>query len=190
MRIGVLAVQGAVSEHIEILGKCGARGVPVKRKEDFKELQGLIIPGGESTTIGRLINTFKLDREIIKMAREGRPVYGTCAGMILMAAEIEGEKPHLKLMDISVLRNAYGRQSESFEADLRVSLWEDKPFKGVFIRAPLVVRAGPDVEILSRFEGKITAVRQGNLLATSFHPELTEDERFHRLLMETAAGKT
>ncbi len=189
MKIGVLAVQGAVSEHIVILKKCGVEGVPVKRKEDFSALDALIIPGGESTTMGRLVKKFNLDKKIIKMAQEGKPVYGTCAGMVLMAAEIEGEHPHLKLIDICVLRNAFGRQNESFETDLTVSLWGDKPFRGVFIRSPIVVRAGPSVEILSFFEDKIAAVRQGNLLATSFHPELTEDERFHRLLID-AAGKT
>ncbi|PKM83969.1 MAG: pyridoxal 5'-phosphate synthase glutaminase subunit PdxT [Firmicutes bacterium HGW-Firmicutes-13] len=183
MKIGVLAVQGAVLEHIDMLKKCGVEAVPVKREEDISAVDALIIPGGESTTIGRLVKKFNLGMHIKKMVDEGKPVYGTCAGMILLAEEIEGEEPHLKLMNIKVLRNAFGRQRESFEADLDVPLLGDKFFPGVFIRAPYVLSAGPEVEVLSSFQDKIVAARQGNILVSAFHPELTDDDRFHRLLI-------
>ena len=186
MKVGVLAVQGAVSEHIKMLEKCGVEGVPVKKAQDLSRLDALIIPGGESTTIGRLIKNFGLDRQIIKMAEEGKPVYGTCAGMIILAGEIEGEEPHLGLMNLRVFRNAFGRQKESFEAELEVPFLGTDPFPAVFIRAPFVTWAGPEVEVLCRFQDSIVAARQGNLLVTSFHPELTEDDRFHRLLIAMA----
>ena len=186
MKVGVLAVQGAVSEHIKMLEKCGVEGVPVKKDQALSQLDALIIPGGESTTIGRLIKKSGLDRQIIKMAEEGKPVYGTCAGMIILAGEIEGEEPHLGLMNLRVFRNAFGRQKESFEAELEVPFLGIDPFPAVFIRAPYVTWTGPEVEVLCRFQDSIVAARQGNLLVTSFHPELTEDDRFHRLLIAMA----
>ncbi|UNC90632.1 pyridoxal 5'-phosphate synthase glutaminase subunit PdxT [Candidatus Contubernalis alkaliaceticus] len=186
MRVGVLAVQGAVSEHINMLEKCGVEGVSVKRQDDLSNLDALIIPGGESTTIGRLVRNFGLDKDIIKMAEEGTPIYGTCAGMILLAGEIEGENPHLGLMNLRVVRNAFGRQKDSFEADLNVPDLGDEPFTAVFIRAPYVSWTGPEVEVLCRFQDNVVAARQGNLLVTSFHPELTQDERFHRYLIAMA----
>ena len=186
MKAGVLAVQGAVTEHIKMLEKCGAQGVPVKRAQDFSGLEALIIPGGESTTIGKLIRKFGLDRPINEMAAEGKPIYGTCAGLVLLAEEIEGEDPYLGLMNLRVLRNAFGRQRESFEAALEVPILGEEPFTAVFIRAPYINFAGPEVEVLCRFQDRIVAARQGNLLVTSFHPELTEDDRFHRLLLEMA----
>lgn len=186
MKVGVLAVQGAVSEHINMLEKCGVEGVSVKKAEDLSGLEALILPGGESTTIGRLVKKFGMDKQIIKMAEEGKPIYGTCAGMILLAGQIEGEEPHLGLMNLRVIRNAFGRQKESFEADLEVSFIGEEPFPAVFIRAPYVSWTGPEVEVLCRFQDNIVAARQGNLLVTSFHPELTEDDRFHRLLIAMA----
>lgn len=190
MKAGVLAVQGAVTEHIKMLQKCGVQGVPVKRARDFSGLDALIIPGGESTTIGKLIRKFGLDRPIVQMAGEGKPIFGTCAGLVLMADEIEGEAPHLGLMNIRVHRNAFGRQKESFEADLEVPFLGEEPFTAVFIRAPYITWAGPEVEVLCRFQDSIVAARQGNLLVTSFHPELTEDNRFHRLLLEMARNSS
>ncbi len=184
MKVGVLNIQGAVSEHIDLLEKCGVEGVPVKKKGELAGIEGLIIPGGESTTIGRLIREFQLDREIIEFHKKDKPIWGTCAGLVLIAREIEGESPHLGLMDIRVRRNAFGRQRESFEGELFIHGLGEEPFTGVFIRAPYVTRTGPEVEILSSFQEKVVGVRERNLLATSFHPELTEDLRFHKFFLK------
>lgn len=186
MKIGVLALQGAVSEHLDMIRNCGVECLPVKRPGEIPGLDALVIPGGESTTIGRLLQGHGLAREVRELAREGRPLYGTCAGMVLLAAEIEGEVPHLSLLDIKVRRNAFGRQRESFEGSVHIPLLGEVPFPGVFIRAPYVTRAGPGVEVLGHCRGKIVAVKQGNILATAFHPELTGDQRFHRLLIDLA----
>lgn len=176
----MLDVQGAVSEHVESVRAVGCEPVPVKRPEDLDKAEALIIPGGESTTIGRLIRRYGLFGPIRERAETGMPVFGTCAGMILLAKRIEGEEePHLGLMDVTVNRNSFGRQRESFEADVEVKEWRGAPFPGVFIRAPHISFAGPGVDVLAIYEGRIVAARQGRLLATSFHPELSGDVRLH-----------
>ncbi len=187
MRVGVLAAQGAFIEHEKMLRLLGVETVEVRLPEHLEELDGLVIPGGESTTIGQIAREWGLWDPIIAFAHSGRPVWGTCAGMILMAREALGGapgQPLLGLMDVVVRRNAFGRQVDSFEADLEVDVLGEEPFHAVFIRAPLVERVGEGVEILARLDdGTVVAVRQGNLLATAFHPELTGDERFHRYFM-------
>ncbi len=182
MKIGVLSVQGAVSEHIRHLERCSVEAVAVKNQESLNETSGLIIPGGESTTIGKLIETFGLADLIRKRNRQGSlAVFGTCAGMVLIAREIlDGiaGQPKLDLMDISVQRNAFGRQKESFETDLDFKSF-NFPLTAVFIRAPIIEVASPEVETLAEMPEGIVAARQDNLLATSFHPELTDDLRVH-----------
>jgi pyridoxal 5'-phosphate synthase pdxT subunit len=185
-RIGVLAVQGAVREHVEAIREIGAEPVEVRLPGDFEGLDALILPGGESTTMRRLIDRYDLREPILALAGRGAPLLGTCAGMILLAERLsDGEEPILGLLDIEVQRNAYGRQLDSYEADLEVPALGDEPLHGVFIRAPVVVDAGPGVEVLARdTQGRPIAVRQGRVLATAFHPELTHDRRLHRLLLE------
>jgi 5'-phosphate synthase pdxT subunit len=185
-RIGVLALQGAVREHVEAIRDVGGEPVLVRLPADFDNLDALILPGGESTTMRRLIDRYGLREPILAMARAGAPMLGTCAGMILLAGRLsDGEEPILGLLDVSVERNAYGRQLDSFEADLDVPALGEQPLHGVFIRAPVVDEVGPGVEVLARDpNGRPIAVRQGRVLATAFHPELTDDRRLHRLLME------
>lgn len=193
-RIGVLALQGSFIEHIAILERLGVEPPAVKLPKDLVGLDGLIIPGGESTTIGKLAATYRLKDEIKRLGEDGLPVWGTCAGMIMLAREIEAAtQPHLGLMDIEVSRNAFGRQVESFEADLAIPVLESvsseeekgKGFRAVFIRAPSIKRVGEGVEVLATLdEGVIVAAQQRNLLATAFHPELTEDTRFHRYFLK------
>ncbi|NQX49737.1 pyridoxal 5'-phosphate synthase glutaminase subunit PdxT [Paenibacillus tritici] len=180
MRIGVLALQGAVTEHIVSIEKTGAQGMPIKRIEELNEVEGLIIPGGESTTIGKLMRKYGFIEAIREFAGQGKPVFGTCAGMIVLAKQIAGGEPgHLELMDITVARNAFGRQRESFECDLEVKGIAE-PVRAVFIRAPLIQGVGPDVEVLTLYNDEIVTARQGNLLVCSFHPELTDDYRLHQ----------
>ncbi|WP_410512997.1 pyridoxal 5'-phosphate synthase glutaminase subunit PdxT [Paenibacillus sp. BR2-3] len=180
MRIGVLALQGAVTEHIVSIGKTGAEGLPIKRVEQLEEVEGLIIPGGESTTIGKLMRKYGFIEAIRDFSGQGKPIFGTCAGMIVLAKEIAGGEPgHLELMDITVARNAFGRQRESFECDLDVKGIEE-PVRAVFIRAPLINEVGPEVEVLSIYKDEIVTARQGNLLVSSYHPELTDDYRLHQ----------
>lgn len=183
-RIGVLAVQGAVREHCEAIRGAGAEPVEVRLPRDLDDVDALILPGGESTAMRRLIDHAGLREPILDVARAGHPVLGTCAGMILLATDIaDGDEPHLALLDITVRRNAFGRQIDSFETDLDVPALGDAPMHAVFIRAPVVEHAGPGVEVLAADDlGRAVAVRQGHLLATAFHPELTPDRRFHRLL--------
>lgn len=179
IRAGVLALQGAVEEHLRALRRAGAEAVAVKRVEQLDGLHGLIIPGGESTTIGRLMRRYGFIEAIRRFAADGKPVFGTCAGLIVMAERIEGgEETHLGLMDVTVARNAFGRQRESFETDLDVE-GLDRPLRAVFIRAPLIKEAGSGVKVLSMYKGEIVAARQGRLLACSFHPELTDDSALH-----------
>jgi 5'-phosphate synthase pdxT subunit len=188
-RIGILAVQGDVREHARALLEVGAEPVEVRLPRDLVGLDGLILPGGESTTMRRLIDLYGLREPIVALATGGAPVYGTCAGMILLANRIaDGEEPVLRLLDITVQRNAYGRQLDSFEADIAVPTLGEAPMHGVFIRAPVVSEVGPDVEVLARDpDGRPIAVRQGRVLATAFHPELTPDRRLHRLLLQMIA---
>ncbi len=179
-RIGVLACQGAFVEHVQALRRLDVEAREVRLPQDLEGLDGLIIPGGESTTIGKLMVRDNLMEPVKEKIREGFPVWGTCAGMILLAKDIGGhEQPLIGAMDIKVRRNAFGRQVDSFEADLEMPAL-GKPFHAVFIRAPLVEQVGEGVEVLARLEdGGIVAVEQRNLLASAFHPELTEDLRFH-----------
>ncbi|MEI2395840.1 MULTISPECIES: pyridoxal 5'-phosphate synthase glutaminase subunit PdxT [Paenibacillus] len=180
MRIGVLALQGAVTEHIVSIEKTGAQGLPIKRVEQLEEVEGLIIPGGESTTIGKLMRKYGFIEAIREFAGQGKPIFGTCAGMIVLAKHIAGGEPgHLELMDITVARNAFGRQRESFECDLEVKGIAE-PVRAVFIRAPLINEVGPDVDVLTIYKDEIVTARQGNLLVSSFHPELTDDYRLHQ----------
>ncbi len=183
MKIGVLSVQGAVSEHIGHLENCDAEAIAVKNRESLNNVSGLIIPGGESTTIGKLIELFGLAEMIRERSRQGNlAVFGTCAGMILIAGSVTDGirgQPKLGLMDIQVRRNAFGRQKESFETDLDFRTF-NSPLTAVFIRAPIIEDTGAGVEVLAELPEGIVAARQGNLLATSFHPELTDDLRVHR----------
>lgn len=188
MKIGVLALQGAFIEHEKALQRLGAETRQVRLPGDLDGLHGLIIPGGESTTIGKLAVQYGLMEPMRALAHNGRPVWGTCAGMIFMAKEAGRDQPLLGLMDVTVRRNAFGRQVDSFEADLDVKGIEGaRPFHAIFIRAPLIDSVGRGVEVLSRVERNggpaIVAVRQGKLLATSFHPELSGDDRIHRFFL-------
>lgn len=177
MRIGVLALQGAVREHLHSIEKCGAEAVAVKWPKELEGLDGLILPGGESTTMRRLIDRYGLMEPLREFAASGKPMFGTCAGLILLASEVVGaSKPHLGVMDVVVERNSFGRQIDSFEADLQVA-GLDSPFNAVFIRAPHIVSAGPSAEVLCEHNGKIVMARSGQFLGCSFHPELTDDHR-------------
>ena len=190
MQIGILALQGAFIEHQKALHRLDVDAVQVRLPDHLASIEGLIIPGCESTTIARMARRWCLLEPIETMARSGRPLWGTCAGMILLAREVTdavADQPRLALMDITVRRNAFGRQVDSFEADLDVQELGEAPFHGVFIRAPLIERVGPEVEVMARLDdGTVVAAQQGNLLATAFHPELTVDDRFHRHFVDLA----
>lgn len=183
-RVGILAVQGDVAEHAAALREVGAEPVAVRLPRDLAGVEALILPGGESTAMRRLIDAYGLAEPIMGLAASGAPMWGTCAGMILLARRIaDGDEPILPLLDIEVRRNAYGRQLDSFEADLDVPALGPEPLHAVFIRAPVVTDVGPGVEVLATDPmGRTVAVREGRLLATAFHPELTGDRRFHRAL--------
>lgn len=184
-RIGIMALQGAFLEHAKVFQRLGNETVEVRLPEDLKGINGLVIPGGESTTMSLLVDTFRLREPIAEMARAGLPIWGTCAGMIMLAkGVIDPLVRSLELMDLRVQRNAFGRQVDSFEAELPVPILGDPPFHAVFIRAPVVEGAAAEVELLARLpDGRIVAARQGNWLATAFHPELTDDPRFHKLFL-------
>lgn len=168
-----------------MLELCGVQPVAVKRREELERLQGLIIPGGESTAIGKLMVKYGFVETIKDLALRGLPIYGTCAGLILLASHlIEGEQPLLELMDIEANRNAFGRQVDSFESELEIPALGDEPFPGVFIRAPWIVQAGPTVKVLSRYRDKIIMAQEGGLLVTAFHPELTSDLRIHKYFVD------
>jgi pyridoxal 5'-phosphate synthase pdxT subunit len=189
MRIGVLAAQGDVSEHRSILRRLGVEETEVRLARELEGLDGLIIPGGESTTIGKLMARYGLDRAIPDRVGEGMAVYGTCAGMILLARSVSGgEPPLLRLMDISVTRNAYGRQVDSFEADLDIAVLGPVPLRGVFIRAPVIDEVGRNVEVLASLNGHSILAREGRLLVSSFHPELAPDDRVHRYFTEVISS--
>ncbi len=186
MRIGVLALQGDFREHITMLRDVGAEAVEVRLPADLDDLDGLIIPGGESTTIGKLASLYGL-MDPLRTFAAAKPVWGTCAGMIFLARDIGRDQPLLGVMDITVERNAFGRQVDSFEADLDVD-GLDEPFRAVFIRAPRLVAAANGVQILARLaDGTAVAAREGHWLATSFHPELTGDTRLHKLFLRMVA---
>jgi len=202
VKIGILGLQGAISEHIEATSKAlkelGVDGeaIVVKRPSQLEEVEGLIVPGGESTVIGRLASLGGLFEKIRMAAQAGMPILGTCAGMIFLAKEVydakigKTDQPTLGLMDIRVVRNVFGRQRESFEVDLEIPFLGEKPYRAVFIRAPAVDKLlSSQVEVLAKYEDKIVAVKQGNMLATAFHPELTDDLRLHKKFIELACQK-
>ncbi|MGG4105943.1 pyridoxal 5'-phosphate synthase glutaminase subunit PdxT [Paenibacillus sp. FSL W8-0187] len=190
MKVGVLALQGAVAEHIRSITLAGAEGVPIKKVEQLDCIDGLIIPGGESTTIGKLMRKYDFMDAIRQFSAQGKPIFGTCAGLIVLAERIQGdEEAHLKLMDITVARNAFGRQRESFETDLPVKGIEE-PVRAVFIRAPLILEVGAGVEVLSTYKDEIVTARQGHLLAASYHPELTDDYRLHQYFVEMVRSQS
>jgi len=192
MKVGVLALQGAFVEHEKVLRRLGVEAREVRLPKDLDGLDGLIIPGGESTTMGKLAVQYGLIDPLRQMARAGRPLWGTCAGMIFMAKDVGRDQPLLGLMDVTVKRNAFGRQVDSFEADLDVKdIAGSRPFHAIFIRAPLIESVGEGVEVMSRIdrddESAIVAARQGRLLATSFHPELSGDDRIHEFFLKLVA---
>ncbi|MFM9376156.1 pyridoxal 5'-phosphate synthase glutaminase subunit PdxT [Gordonia sp. VNK21] len=194
--VGVLALQGDVREHLAALEAAGAHAVPVRRRSELEAVDGLVIPGGESTTMSRLLGVFDLYEPLVARLREGLPAYGSCAGMIMLASEILDTRPdarHLDALDVTVRRNAFGRQVDSFETDLDFTGITDRPgadpLHAVFIRAPWIERAGPGVQVLATVPGgpaagRIVAVREGNVLATSFHPEVTGDLRVHQYFVD------
>lgn len=182
MLVGVLALQGAFREHEKMLRSCGdgIKTRQVRLPQQLEEIDRLVIPGGESTTMGKLMIEYGLLDAIREFAQKGRPIFGTCAGLIMLAKDIAGsEQPRLGLMDMSVERNAFGRQVNSFEDQLDIPCLGPEPFQGVFIRAPYILDVKPGVEVLARYGGKIVCARQGSLLAAAFHPELTGDVRMH-----------
>jgi 5'-phosphate synthase pdxT subunit len=191
MRIGVLAVQGAFAEHIAVLRKLKAEALPVRLPSELVSLDGLIIPGGESTTISQLMRDYDLSDKIKKLAESGLPILGTCAGLIILAKTLsDASVPTLGLMDVTVRRNAFGRQRESFEAALNIPALGEKPFPGVFIRAPIIEQANGNASVLTRLDdGTIVAAQQEKLVATAFHPELTNDPRFHRYFLDIVANR-
>jgi len=185
MKIGVLASQGAFVEHIAIMRQLEVEALPVRLPRELIGLDGLIIPGGESTSISKLMRAYHLLSKVRELAHEGLPIFGTCAGLILLAKEIsDSDTVPLGLMDIRVRRNAFGRQKDSFETELSVPVLGEKPFPGVFIRAPIIEQVNGKAQTLARLtDGTIVAARQGKLLASTFHPELTNDLRFHQYFL-------
>jgi 5'-phosphate synthase pdxT subunit len=181
MIIGVLGLQGDFDAHKKAIEKLGAKCRVVRHPEDFEKLDGLIIPGGESTTITKLLFRHQLIEPISKFYLQGKPIFGTCAGMIVLASKIENHPKQFRFgfIDISVSRNAYGRQIDSFEEDVRIPVLGRKPFKAVFIRAPMIAKLGKNVQSLAKYRKKHVLARQGKILVCSFHPELTEDARIH-----------
>ncbi|WP_160723221.1 pyridoxal 5'-phosphate synthase glutaminase subunit PdxT [Bacillus sp. USDA818B3_A] len=184
LKIGILALQGAAREHIRQIEELGCEAIPVKSVENLNELNGLVLPGGESTTMRKLLDRYELLEPIRDLALNGIPMFGTCAGLILLAKEIAGsDTPHLGLMDVVVERNSFGRQVDSFEVELSTrGIGDDIP--AVFIRAPHIVAAGENVEILAKHEDRIVLAREGQFLGCSFHPELTEDTRIMKYFIE------
>ncbi|KWW17381.1 MULTISPECIES: pyridoxal 5'-phosphate synthase glutaminase subunit PdxT [Peribacillus] len=181
--IGVLGLQGAVEEHLNQIDSAGAQAIIVKKPSQLNEIDGLIIPGGESTTMRKLMDRYGFLEPIKTFFEQKKPIFGTCAGMVLAANRLSGdEKPYLELMDISVKRNGFGRQRDSFEADLAINGMEE-PFKAVFIRAPYADGVGADVEILAEYDQKVVAARQEQVLVSAFHPELTGDNRYMQIFI-------
>ncbi|MDD5082483.1 MAG: pyridoxal 5'-phosphate synthase glutaminase subunit PdxT [Dehalococcoidales bacterium] len=192
MKIGVLALQGAFAEHIATLDRLGVEAREVRLPRELNGIDGLIIPGGESTSISRLMVSFKLRDNIKSLAKNGLPVLGTCAGMILLAKQIsDSDAEPIGVIDIEVKRNAFGRQQESFETELFIPALGPEPFPAVFIRAPLIEKVGNGVEILARLaDGTVVAAKQKNVLVAAFHPELTNDLRFHRYFLNLVSGQS
>jgi len=190
MRIGVLASQGAFAEHIVMLRQLEVEVLPVRLPQELAGLDGLVIPGGESTSISKLMMDYNLMSEVRSLAKKGLPIFGTCAGMILLANEVsDSDVEPIRVMDITVRRNAFGRQRDSFETELSIPVLGEKPFPGIFIRAPIIMRANNGVETLAKLaDGTSVAARQGKLLVSAFHPELTDDLRFHQYFLDIVAG--
>ena len=183
--IGVLALQGDVEKHIQMLERCGVQALPVRFTDELDAIQGLIIPGGESTTVGKLMVRYGLDKKIISRAKEGMPIFGTCTGMILLAKNIVDSDQHrLKLMDSTILRNAFGRQVDSFETDLDIDVIGSPAYRAIFIRAPYAMQVHGKTEVLARCDDKIVFYKQDNLLGCAFHPELTDDTRIHEYFIK------
>ncbi|SET14314.1 5'-phosphate synthase pdxT subunit [Salinibacillus kushneri] len=177
VKIGVLGLQGAVQEHVRTVEACGAKATVVKRVEQLDELDGLILPGGESTTMRRLIDKYGFFDALRRFGQSGKPIFGTCAGLILLAKELDGQPDaHLQLIDIKAARNAFGRQKESFEAEIELKGIADS-FNAVFIRAPYILETGDNVDVIATYEDKIVAAQQDHYLTCAFHPELTDDYR-------------
>jgi 5'-phosphate synthase pdxT subunit len=191
MRIGVLALQGAFIEHISALQRLGVEAVPVRLPGELERLDGLIIPGGESTTISRLIDLFNLREPLARLAKDGFPILGTCAGMILLSRKASALPAEpLGAVDLEVKRNGFGRQVDSFQIYLHIPILGPKPFDAVFIRAPYIEKAGPQVQILAQLpDGVAVAARQGKIIVSAFHPELTTDDRFHRYFIDVVQNK-
>ncbi len=198
VNIGVLAVQGDVREHLRVLESLGARATGVRRPRELDDVEALVIPGGESTTMDKLVRAFDLQEPLRKRLADGMPAYGSCAGMIMLADRIADARPDQQTLgglDITVRRNAFGRQIDSFEEDLHIRELGGEPVRAVFIRAPWVEEAGESVQVLARVEhgpaaGRIVAARQGDLLVTSFHPEVTGDHRVHQLFVDIVRQHT
>ena len=192
MIVGVVAVQGDFSEHIAALRTLPTETREIRLPKDLENVDGLIIPGGESTTLSRLLTRYDLREPIKQLATEGKPLWGTCAGMIMMASEItENDPVPLEIMDIGVQRNAFGRQIDSFEQGLEITGFDETPYHAIFIRAPVIKRVGSGVSIMASLQdGRPVAVQQANLMATSFHPELTKDSRFHTHFLNLNSNKT
>jgi 5'-phosphate synthase pdxT subunit len=185
MKIGILALQGAVREHANSLRGLGVEPIEIRYREQLSEVKGLIIPGGESTTVGKLLVKYEMLGPITEMGQRGFPIFGTCTGLILLAKKINGsDQARLGLMDIEVERNAFGRQIASFEQDIAIPDLGSAPFHAVFIRAPYITKVGQDVHVLAKIDNKILFAREKNLLAAAFHPELTEDLRIHQYFLK------
>ena len=183
--IGVLAIQGDFLEHRQMLERLGSVVLEVRTRNELDKVDGLIIPGGESTTIVQLLDIFDMRDHLVNLVKNGMPIWGTCAGMIVLANSLTDHRPNpLKLMDINVTRNAFGRQVDSFEADLEIDEVDGQSYKAIFIRAPIVNSGGPNVRVISRLnDGRPVAVRENHMLATAFHPELTLDHRIHQMFL-------
>jgi 5'-phosphate synthase pdxT subunit len=191
VKVGVLAMQGDVAEHASALADCGAHVVEVRGPGDVAAIDALVLPGGESTTMSMLLESSELFEPVAARLADGMPAFGTCAGMILLAADVADGRPDQRsfaAVDIGVRRNAFGRQVQSFEADLDVAGLDGGPFDAVFIRAPVIERVGPGVEVLAAVDGRPVLCRQGGVMAAAFHPELSADLRLHRLFLDTAKG--
>ena len=183
--IGVLAIQGDFLEHRQVLERLGSVVLEVRTRNELDEVDGLIIPGGESTTIVQLLDIFDIRDHLVNLVKNGMPIWGTCAGMIVLANTLTDQRPNpLNLMDINVTRNAFGRQVDSFEADIEIDEIDGQPYRAIFIRAPIVNSVGPNVRVISRLnDGRPVAVRENHMLATAFHPELTSDDRIHQMFL-------
>ena len=188
IKIGVLSLQGAFKEHIDSLSKLDVECIEVRNQQDLENIDGLILPGGESTTIGKLLISLGMKDIIIKKIKSNLPVWGTCAGMILLAKKINGENSHLGVIDIDVVRNGYGRQLGSFLEKTKVKWLDNKELDLVFIRAPYIERVGENVEVLLELNGKIVAAKEKNIFVTSFHPELTDSTKFHEYFINMIKG--